>query len=52
MFGNLTNMKRGSQDYGERRASHQEMTGSGGGIISGWFNSTFKGASKPSGEQK
>ena len=40
-------MKRGSQDYGERRASQNEMIGGGGGMMSGWFNSTFKGIQKP-----
>ena len=41
-------MKRGSQDYSARRTSQTEMAG-GGGFVSGWFNSTFKGAGqKPS----
>ena len=44
MFGDLTTQKRGSDDYGERRTSAAEMSGSGGGFVSGWFNSTFKGA--------
>ncbi|KAF2480019.1 hypothetical protein BDY17DRAFT_327005 [Neohortaea acidophila] len=53
MFNNLTNMKRGSQDYGDRRTSQQEMMGSSGGIVSGWFNQTFKGYQKPAdGSQK
>ena len=43
MFGNLSNMKRGSQDYSERRTSQNEQLGTGGGMVSGWFNSTFKG---------
>lgn len=47
LFGNLTKQKRGSEDYGERRASQTEMMGSGGGVVGGWFNSTFRGISKP-----
>ena len=52
LFSNLNNVKRGSEDYGEKRASHHEMTGSGGGMIGGWFNQTFKGGQKPAGPQK
>lgn len=38
------NHKRGSEDYGERRSSFGEMTGStSGGLVSGWYNKTFKG---------
>ena len=47
MFGNLTHQKRGSEDYGERRASVNEMQNNGGGVMSGWFNTTFKGHQKP-----
>jgi hypothetical protein len=43
LFGNLTNQKRGSQDYSERRASYTEMAGNSPGLVSGWFNKTFKG---------
>jgi hypothetical protein len=43
----LTNQKRGSEDYEARRASHNEMTGTGQGVLGGWFNSTFKGTQKP-----
>ncbi|KAF2723141.1 hypothetical protein K431DRAFT_311231 [Polychaeton citri CBS 116435] len=43
LFGNLTSMKRGSEDYETRRASHAEMTGNQGGVLSGWYNKTFKG---------
>ena len=50
LFGSLTAAKRGSEDYGERRASQTEMAG-GGGIMSGWFNSTFKGVQKPADNQ-
>lgn len=38
-------MKRGSEDYGERRQSHSEMTNNVG-LMSGWYNSTFRGAQK------
>lgn len=38
-------MKRGSEDYGERRMSHAEHAASSG-IFSGWYNSTFRGHSK------
>ena len=44
-------MKRGSEDYGERRTSQNEMTGGGGGVVSGWFNQTFKGVQKPTESQ-
>lgn len=47
MFNSLTNMKR-SSEASERRASQEEMAGSGG-MMSGWFNQTFKGAQKPAG---
>lgn len=43
LFGNLTNHKRGSEDYSERRASYTEMAGNSPGLVSGWFNKTFKG---------
>ncbi|WPG99983.1 Hypothetical protein R9X50_00280700 [Acrodontium crateriforme] len=39
LFGSLTQAKRGSEDYGERRASHVEQ----GALTSGWFGSTFRG---------
>merc|ERR1712070_833656 len=42
LFGNLTNMKRGSVDYEQRRASHSEHQQSGG-VLSGWYNQTFRG---------
>lgn len=48
MFGNLTSQKRGSEDYGERRASQAEMMNNQG-VLGGWFNSTFKGHQKPAG---
>merc|ERR1712217_384525 len=38
LFGNLTNMKRGSVDY-----EHQQS----GGVLSGWYNQTFRGMQKP-----
>lgn len=48
LFDNLTAHKRGSQDYSERRASYTEMSGnSPPGLVSGWFNRTFKGIEKP-----
>lgn len=50
MFGSLNEMKRGSQDYGERRSSHAEQMGTGSGALSGWFNQTFKGHQKPAGD--
>lgn len=43
LFGNLSSHKRGSEDYGERRASYTEMAGNSPGMVSGWFNRTFKG---------
>jgi hypothetical protein len=43
LFGNLNTHKRGSEDYGERRASYTEMAGNSPGMVSGWFNRTFKG---------
>lgn len=39
-------MKRGSQDYSDRRASQTDMM-SQGGRMSGWFNSTFRGIQRP-----
>ncbi|KAK5125951.1 hypothetical protein LTR85_011306 [Meristemomyces frigidus] len=41
LFGNLTQHKRGSEDYGERRSSHAEQRPAG--VLSGWYNSTFRG---------
>ena len=44
--------KRGSEDYGERRSSFGEMQGSGsGGMVSGWYNKTFKGV-QPAAQQQ
>lgn len=43
LFGNLNTQKRGSEDYTERRASYTEMAGNSPGLVSGWFNRTFKG---------
>lgn len=34
-------MKRGSEDYGDRRASHDEGQ-QATGAFGGWFNKTFK----------
>lgn len=51
LFGNLMNQKRGSEDYGERRSSFGEMTGSSGGLVSGWYNKTFKGV-QPTAQQQ
>lgn len=45
MFANLTSHKRGSQDYGTRRASVEEMEAKSG-AYSGWYNSTFRGMQK------
>ncbi|GAM82394.1 hypothetical protein ANO11243_003730 [Dothideomycetidae sp. 11243] len=42
LFANLTQHKRGSQDYGNRRASHSDQAPAGG-FLSGWYQSTFKG---------
>lgn len=48
LFETLNTHKRGSQDYTERRASYTEMAGNGPpGLVSGWFNKTFKGVEKP-----
>ena len=48
LFDNLNAHKRGSEDYSERRASYTEMSGnSPPGLVSGWFNKTFKGIEKP-----
>ncbi|KXL44958.1 hypothetical protein M433DRAFT_145579 [Acidomyces richmondensis BFW] len=44
LFGSLENMKRGSEGYGERRASHTDQTQGGTGIFSQWYNSTFRGS--------
>jgi len=41
LFGNLTSMKRGSEDYGDRRSGHSEHMPNG--ALSGWYNSTFRG---------
>lgn len=41
LFGNLTQHKRGSEDYVDRRASHSEQNPTG--VVGGWFNSTFRG---------
>lgn len=38
-------MKRGHENYDERRASHDEMVGTQS-VVSGWWNSTFKGMQK------
>lgn len=45
LFGTLTQHKRGSEDYGERRSSHAEQRPAG--VLSGWYNSTFRGMTKP-----
>ena len=47
LFGSLTAAKRGSEDYGEKKASHAEMSSGGQGMVGSWFNSTFKGVQKP-----
>lgn len=44
LFGNLQSMKRGSEDYAERRASHAEQGQGGTGMFSQWYNSTFRGS--------
>ena len=49
LFGNLTQHKRGSEDYAERRSSQMEALGQGG-AVSGWFNTTFRGIQSPSTE--
>lgn len=49
MFGNLIAHKRGSEDYGERRASHTEHEN--GGMVSGWYNKTFRGMQTSNGTQ-
>ncbi|KAK5133610.1 hypothetical protein LTR08_007558 [Meristemomyces frigidus] len=41
LYGNLNQLKRGSQDYGERRSSHSDHMPTG--MLSGWYNSTFRG---------
>lgn len=41
--------KRGSEDYGERRASHTEHQAEG--LVSGWYNKTFKGVQNQTGSQ-
>ncbi|KAL9532793.1 hypothetical protein SMMN14_03470 [Sphaerulina musiva] len=43
LFGNLTQHKRGSEDYATRRGSHAEQLPQYGGLVSGWFNKTFRG---------
>lgn len=46
--------KRSGEGYEQRRTSQAEMMGQGG-MVSGWFNSTFKGYQKPganAGEQQ
>lgn len=42
-------MKRGSEDYSDRRASHDDHETST--AFGGWFNKTFKGAGGPQGAQ-
>ncbi|KAJ9618322.1 hypothetical protein H2203_009240 [Taxawa tesnikishii (nom. ined.)] len=46
LFGNLTQHKRGSQDYGERRSSIGEQ-GAKSGMFGTWYNQTFRGVQKP-----
>lgn len=46
LFGNLMSQKRGGEGYEQRRSSQNEMMNQGG-VVSGWFNSTFKGYQKP-----
>lgn len=41
------NQKRGGEGYEQRRSSQTEMLNQGG-MVSGWFNQTFKGYQKPS----
>lgn len=48
LFGNLMNQKRGGEGYDQRRASQTEQMNQGG-VVSGWFNSTFKGYQKSPG---
>ncbi|KAK3111699.1 hypothetical protein LTR53_012783 [Teratosphaeriaceae sp. CCFEE 6253] len=45
-FANLQTHKRGSEDYVDRRMSHGEHAPTGG-VLSGWYNSTFRGYQKP-----
>jgi len=45
LFANLTTHKRGSQDYGARRSSVEEMEAKSG-AYSSWYNSTFRGMQK------
>ncbi|CAK3768017.1 Hypothetical predicted protein [Lecanosticta acicola] len=47
LFSNLQHHKRGSEDYANRRASQTEALGTGNGLVSGWWNSTFRGIKKP-----
>jgi hypothetical protein len=46
MFASLHAHKRGSESYGERRSSHEEMEAGKGSAFSGWYNSTFRGMQK------
>ncbi|KAF2157023.1 hypothetical protein K461DRAFT_289383 [Myriangium duriaei CBS 260.36] len=50
LFGNLTQHKRGSEDYSQRRASHSDQSAQGG-IFGNWYQNTFKGAGKPAGDK-
>ena len=43
--------KRGGEGYDQRRSSQAEMMNQGG-MVSGWFNSTFKGYQKPAGGEQ
>ena len=47
LFGTLQQHKRGSEDYGEKRATDTAGTG----MVGSWFNQTFKGHQKPAGDQ-
>lgn len=46
MFANLHAHKRGSESYGERRSSVEDMEAGKGSAFSGWYNSTFRGMQK------
>jgi hypothetical protein len=46
MFANLHTQKRGSESYGDRRSSIEEMEAGKGSAFSGWYNSTFRGMQK------
>lgn len=50
LFGTLQQHKRGSDDYGDKRAAHHDASG-GGGMVGNWFNQTFKGHQKPADDQ-